>query len=75
MYYQPTFKEKKIKISNAGYDSFFEDSIPYQLPFKDKLKFDGEFMYLSKELEGYSGGAEKKRDGEYIEYDEFRKRD
>lgn len=75
LYYQPTYKEKRIKISRAGYDSFFDENIPYQLPFKDKLKFDGEFMYLSKELEGYSGGAEKKRDGEYIQYDEFRKRD
>lgn len=72
LYYQPTFKEKKIKINKAGYDSFFEDKIPYQLPFKDKLKFNGEFMFLENDLEGHSGGGDKTRSGDYQSFDEFR---
>ncbi len=72
LYYQPTFKEKKIKINKAGYDSFFEDKIPYQLPFKDKLKFDGEFMFLENDLDGHSGGRDKIRSGDYQSFDEFR---
>jgi len=72
LYYQPSFKEKKIKINKAGYYSFFEDKIPYQLPFKDKLKFDGEFMYLEKDLEGHSGGRDKTRSGDYKGWDAFK---
>jgi hypothetical protein len=72
VYYQPSYKEKRIKISEAGYYSLIEESIPYKLPFKDKLKYDGEFMYLEKELEGYSGGRNKTRSGDYRAFDEFK---
>jgi len=73
LYYQPTYKEKRIKINEAGYNSFFDEKIPYQLPFKDKLKYDGEFMFLEKELDGHSGGRDKIRSGDYKSWDEFRK--
>lgn len=72
IYYQPTYKEKKIKISEAGYYSFFDENIPTKLTFLDKLKFDGEFMYLDAEFEGYSGGK-KTRSGDYISFDGFKK--
>jgi hypothetical protein len=72
LYFQPTYKGKRIKINQVGYDSFFDEKIPYQLPFKDKLKFDGEFMYLEKDLEGHSGGRDKIRSGDYRGYDEFK---
>lgn len=73
VYHQVTSpKEVKIKINRAGYDSFFEEQIPYQLPFKDALKYDGEYMYLERALKGYKGGKNK-RSEEYVAFDEFRK--
>jgi hypothetical protein len=72
LYYQPTYKEKRIKINEAGFDSFFDEKIPYQFPFKDKLKFDGEFMFLEKDLEGHSGGRDKTRSGDFQSYDKFK---
>lgn len=77
IYYQPqpSLKEVKIKISEAGFKSFFDENIPYQLPFRNKLKYDGEFMYLDKELKGYAGGRGRERSGEYKSFDEFIRRD
>ncbi len=72
IYYQPSYKEKRIKINQAGYDSFFEEGINQQLSFKDKLKYDGEFMFLEKELDGNSGGRDKARSGDYIGWDSFK---
>jgi hypothetical protein len=72
VYFQPTYKEKRIRINDAGYKSFFEEKIPYQLPFKEKLKYDGEFMFLDKELEGHTGGRDKTRSGDYRAFDEFK---
>lgn len=71
LYYQPTYKEKRIKINKAGFNSFFDDKIPYQLPFKEKLKYDGEFMFLEKDLKGHSSGSKQLRSGDYQGFSDF----
>ena len=38
-YFQPTVKEKIIKISEDGYNSFFDESIEIPLSFREKLVF------------------------------------
>ena len=73
LYYQPKNKEIKIKIAEAGYKSFFDENIPYQLPFKDILKYEDGFMLLERELKGNTGGK-KKRSEEYLAFDEFKKK-
>jgi hypothetical protein len=73
LYYQPKNKEIKIKIAEAGYNSFFDENIPYQLPFKDILKYEDGFMLLERELKGNTGGK-KKRSEEYLAFDEFKKK-
>ncbi|MCF8356600.1 MAG: helicase C-terminal domain-containing protein [Melioribacteraceae bacterium] len=74
-YYQPNYKQKKIKISKTGFDSFFYSKIPYQPSFLDKLEYNNGFMYLNKKFEGYVGGGSKQRSGDYVEYDKFRQWD
>ena len=73
LYYQPKNQEVRIKISEQGYRSFFEEKIPFQLPFKDILKYENGFMFLERELNGFAGGKGKKRSGEYAGFDEFKK--
>ena len=74
LYYQPKNKEVKIKISEEGYRSFFNEKIPYQLPFKDILKYESGFMFLERELKGNVGGK-KSRSEEFLALDQFVKRD
>jgi len=71
-YYQPSYKEKRIRISEAGYLSLIDEKIPAKLSFSDKLKYDGEYMYLDRELDGFSGGKNKSRSGDYRSFDEFK---
>ncbi|RAV28589.1 helicase [Sinomicrobium soli] len=73
LYYQPKNKDIKIKISEQGYRSFFDENIPYQLPFKDILKYKDGFMFLERELGGFAGGKGKSRSGEYLAFDEYKK--
>ena len=73
LYYQPKNKEIKIKINEAGHQSFFDGKIPYQLPFKDILKYENGFMFLERELKGYAGGKGQTRSEEYCAFDEFKK--
>lgn len=75
LYFQPKYKQKKISINQAGFDSFSYHKIPYQLSFINKLEFNDGFMFLNKELDGYTGGRGKERSGEYLDYDKFRKWD
>ena len=75
LYFQPSYKQKKISINRAGFDSFSYRKIPNQLSFIDKLEFEDGFMFLNKDLEGYAGGRGKERSGEYLDYDKFRKWD
>ncbi len=75
LYFQPSYKQKKISITQAGFDSFSYSKIPYQLSFIDKLEFENGFMSLNKNLDGYAGGKDKERSGDYVEYDKFRKWD
>jgi len=72
IYYQPSYKEKKIKISEAGYKSLIDDKIPTPLSFRDRLQFDGEYMYLESDLTGHAGGRTKERSGDYKAYDGFK---
>lgn len=64
---------RKIKISSEGFAFLLDDkNIPYPLPqsIRDKLRYDGEFMYLEKELEGRES---KGRSGDYDLFDKFNK--
>jgi hypothetical protein len=74
LYHQPKNEELKIKIPKAGYDAFFEEGIPYPLPFRNILKYseDG-FMYLERELKGEQTRPQR-ANGEYGQYDEFRQK-
>lgn len=71
LYTQAKTEERKIKISKAGYDSFFEEGIPYPLPFKDALKYEDGYMYLDRELKGEQKNPERAK-GEYGHFDEFK---
>jgi hypothetical protein len=71
LYTQAKTEERKIKISKAGYDSFFEQGIPYPLSFKDALKYEGGYMYLDRELKGEQKNPER-ANGEYGQFDEFK---
>lgn len=75
VYYQTTLKERKIAISEEAYRSFFDNNIPNGLTFKDKLEYKDGFMFLNRNLEGFQGGHGNTRSGEYIDYDNFRKRE
>ena len=70
LYYQPKNKEVKIKISEEGFHSFYNEKIPYQLPFKDILKYEDGFMFLERELKGNLGGK-KSRSEEFLALDQF----
>lgn len=72
LYYQPANKEVKIKISEEGYRSFLNEKIPYQLPFKEILKYENGFMFLERGIKGNVGGK-KKRSEEFLAFDQFRK--
>tara|TARA_R110001592_G_scaffold103051_1_gene290394 strand:- start:23396 stop:25132 length:1737 start_codon:yes stop_codon:yes gene_type:complete len=65
--------ERKIKISKVGYDSFFEQGIPYPLSFNDALKYKDGYMYLNRELKGEQKNPERAK-GEYGQFDEFKNR-
>jgi hypothetical protein len=72
LYTQATAKERKIKITKAGYDSFFEQGIPYPFPFRDALKYEDGYMFLNRELKGEQRRPERAK-GEYGQFDEFKK--
>ncbi|AEE54567.1 helicase domain-containing protein (plasmid) [Haliscomenobacter hydrossis DSM 1100] len=74
LYYQPKNKDVKIKISEEGYRSFFGEKIPFQLPFKEILRYDDGFMFLDRELKGDLGGK-KPRSEEYLAFDQFNSKD
>ncbi|MFP3471538.1 hypothetical protein R0J90_15970, partial [Micrococcus sp. SIMBA_144] len=74
LYYQPDNKEVKIKIFEEGYRSFLNEKIPYQLPFKEILKYENGFMFLERGIKGNVGGK-KKRSEEFLAFDQFRKKD
>lgn len=73
LYTQAKTEERKIKISKAGYDSFFEQGIPYPLSFQDALKYEDGYMYLDRELKGEQKNPER-ANGEYGQFDEFKNR-
>jgi len=73
LYTQAKTEERKIKISKAGYDSFFEQGIPFPLSFRDALKYEDGYMYLNRELKGEQKNPER-ANGEYGLYDEFKNR-
>lgn len=75
LYYPAKQSEIKIKISEEGYNSFFDESLSIQLSFKEKLKYENGFMYLEKSLEGYKGGSKNQRDGDYKSFDDFKKKE
>lgn len=74
LYYEPKQKEIKIKIDENGHRSFFDERIPYQLPFKEILKYEDGFMFLERPLKGERGGK-KQRSGEFKQFDEFKKKE
>lgn len=74
LYYEPSRKEIKIKIDENGYKSFFDEIIPYQLPFKEILSYEDGFMFLERPLRGDRGGK-KSRSEEFKQFDEFMKKE
>ena len=59
LYYQPKQSEIKIKINQAGYDSFFEEGIPIPLAWRDILKYEEGFMFLERDLKGEQSKPER----------------
>jgi len=70
LYYQPKQSEIKIRISEAGYESFFDEHIPYKIPFSDILKYEDGFMFFSRELRGEQRRPNREL-GEYGLFDKF----
>ncbi len=71
LYYQPKQSEIKIKINQAGYDSFFEEGIPIPLAWRDILKYENGFMFLERDLKGEQSKPEREN-GEYGQFDKFK---
>ena len=71
LYYQPKQSEIKIKINQAGYDSFFEEGIPIRLAWRDILKYEEGFMFLERDLRGEQSKPEREN-GEYGQFDKFK---
>lgn len=71
LYYQPKQSEIKIKINQAGYDSFFEEGIPIPLAWRDILKYEEGFMFLERDLKGEQSKPEREN-GEYGQFDNFK---
>lgn len=71
LYYQPKQSEIKIKINQAGYDSFFEEGIPIPLAWRDILKYEEGFMFLERDLKGEQSKPEREN-GEYGQFDKFK---
>jgi hypothetical protein len=71
LYYQPKQSEIKIKINQAGYDSFFEEGIPISLAWRDILKYENGFMFLERDLKGEQSKPEREN-GEYGQFDKFK---
>jgi len=71
LYYQPKQSEIKIKINQAGYDSFFEKGIPIPLAWRDVLKYEEGFMFLERDLKGEQSKPEREN-GEYGQFDKFK---
>ena len=71
MYTQKDEYEVKIRANQQIFNSFSDENLQTKLSFIDKLAFDGEYMYLTKKLEGFSKGV--KRSGDYLNFNEFKK--
>lgn len=71
LYYQPKQSDIKIKINQAGYDSFFEEGIPIPLAWRDILKYEEGFMFLERDLKGEQSKPEREN-GEYGQFDKFK---
>lgn len=71
LYYQPKQSEIKIKINQAGYDSFFEEGIPIPLSWSDILKYEEGYMFLERDLKGEQSKPEREN-GEYGQFDKFK---
>lgn len=72
-YYTPEKQsEIKIKIAEAGYQSFLEEKLNF--PFKDILVYENGYLSLTRELKGDKGGKNQ-RSGEYLQFDDFKKTD
>lgn len=71
LYYQPKQSLIKIKINQAGYDSFFEEGIPIPLAWRDILKYEEGFMFLERDLKGEQTKPEREN-GEYGQFDKFK---
>lgn len=71
LYYQPEQSEIKIKINQAGYDSFFEEGFLIPLAWRDILKYENGFMFLERDLKGEQSKPEREN-GEYGQFDRFK---
>jgi len=72
---EPPQVELKIAISRQGYDSFFDQTIEKQLPFKDALEYSDGFMSFTRRLHGSPGRGNIPRSGEYKDFNEYKSYD
>lgn len=72
LYYEPEITELKIGVPESVYHVLIGNE---NFPFKEKLKYEDGFLFLTKPLEGHKGGASHSRSGEYLLLDEFKKSD
>ncbi len=62
--------ELKIKFPENAYQTLLNDA---DFPLAHLLDYNNGFLSLKKELAGFKGGKDKKRDGDYKKLDDYRK--
>ena len=71
LYKETTILQRKIAIDEEGFESFFDEQIDFKPDFIHKLKFSDGFMSFTKDLNGWMGGNDKPRSGDFADYDQY----
>jgi hypothetical protein len=74
LYREISIIQRKIAIDEEGFHSFFDEQIEFKPDFLHKLKFNDGFMSFTKDLNGWMGGKDKPRSGDFTDYDQYIKR-
>lgn len=72
LYHQASAIERKFKLSQEEYDFLVDENSNINFPLKDKIMYDGIYLFFAKKIVGNSGGKTE-RSGEYILFDEWKK--
>lgn len=62
--------QAKIKVDLKAFNEFVSEQSIF--PFKDILKYEDGYMYLTRNLNGHRGGRGQTRSGEYKIFDDFK---